>query len=203
MRIPRWPESQCHTLGKSIHTHTFSSLWRLWCWKELSFLSRAEGKAYLIRNRLSSLTVIPVACAHGGSGIPCVVRMGSPTCPRAWQDASLLAVLAEIRWHTPSDSSLLCFYPAAYSSRVWFQVFSGCRCVALPNMQPGNLTATPGRCPGRDGCHRIFPGFMVLSVLSSFIISLGGTPGFMVLVRCETISLMEAAVENIFIYKLL
>lgn len=104
--------------------------------------------------------------------------------------------------HTHADSSLLCFYPAAYISRVCFQVFSGCRCVALANVQPGNLTATLGRCPGRDGCHRIFPGFMALSVLSSFIISLGGTPGFMVLVRSETISHMEAAVENIFIYKL-
>lgn len=74
----------------------------------------------------------------------------------------------------------------------------------MANVQPGNLTATLGRCPGRDSCDRIFPYFMALSVLSSFIISLGGTPGFMVLVRSETISHMEAAdVESIFIYKLL
>ncbi|TNN00292.1 hypothetical protein fugu_011538 [Takifugu bimaculatus] len=51
--------------------------------------------------------------------------------------------------------------------------------------QPGNLTATPGRCPGRESCDRIFPYFMALSVLSSFIISLGGTPGFMVLSQLE------------------
>uniref|UniRef100_A0A3Q4BBT1 Solute carrier organic anion transporter family member n=1 Tax=Mola mola TaxID=94237 RepID=A0A3Q4BBT1_MOLML len=63
-------------------------------------------------------------------------------------------------------------------------VFDSCRCVALSDTRSGNLTATPGQCPRRDSCDRIFPYFMVLSVLSSFIISLGGTPGFMLLVRC-------------------
>ncbi|XP_051238779.1 solute carrier organic anion transporter family member 1C1-like isoform X1 [Dicentrarchus labrax] len=63
-------------------------------------------------------------------------------------------------------------------------VFDNCRCVALADSQPGNLTATLGQCPRRDSCDRIFPYFLALSVLSSFIISLGGTPGFMLLVRC-------------------
>ncbi|XP_032379975.1 solute carrier organic anion transporter family member 1C1 isoform X2 [Etheostoma spectabile] len=63
-------------------------------------------------------------------------------------------------------------------------VFDNCRCVALVDTQPGNLTATLGQCPHRDSCDKIFPYFLALSVLSSFIISLGGTPGFMLLVRC-------------------
>ncbi|KAM9754625.1 solute carrier organic anion transporter family member 1C1-like isoform 1-T4 [Menidia menidia] len=63
-------------------------------------------------------------------------------------------------------------------------VFDSCRCVAVGSDQPGNLTATPGQCPRRDSCDMVFPYFLALSVLSSFIISLGGTPGFMLLVRC-------------------
>ncbi|XP_070686219.1 solute carrier organic anion transporter family member 1C1-like [Pempheris klunzingeri] len=63
-------------------------------------------------------------------------------------------------------------------------VFDNCRCVALVDSQPGNLTATLGQCPRRDSCDEIFPYFLALSVLSSFIISLGGTPGLMLLVRC-------------------
>uniref|UniRef100_A0A665UL25 Solute carrier organic anion transporter family member n=1 Tax=Echeneis naucrates TaxID=173247 RepID=A0A665UL25_ECHNA len=39
-------------------------------------------------------------------------------------------------------------------------------------------------CPHRASCDKIFPYFMALSVISSFIISLGGTPGFVLLVRC-------------------
>ncbi len=63
-------------------------------------LSRAEWKDCLIRNSLSSLTVIRVACAQEGSGIQCVERTGSPTCPRAWPDAPPPLVLAEIRSET-------------------------------------------------------------------------------------------------------
>lgn len=50
-------------------------------------LSHAEWKACLIRNSLSSPTVTRVACALEESGIQCVERTGSPTCPHAWLDA--------------------------------------------------------------------------------------------------------------------
>uniref|UniRef100_A0A3P8W9M0 Solute carrier organic anion transporter family member n=1 Tax=Cynoglossus semilaevis TaxID=244447 RepID=A0A3P8W9M0_CYNSE len=57
-------------------------------------------------------------------------------------------------------------------------VFNNCRCLPLANPQPGNLTVVLGQCPRSDSCDKIFPYFLALSVLSSFIISLGGTPGF-------------------------
>ncbi|XP_055365516.1 solute carrier organic anion transporter family member 1C1-like isoform X2 [Betta splendens] len=63
-------------------------------------------------------------------------------------------------------------------------VFNNCRCLAAADPQAANLTAALGQCPNRESCDRIFPYFLALSVLSSFIISLGGTPGFMLLVRC-------------------
>ncbi|KAL3061319.1 solute carrier organic anion transporter family member 1C1-like isoform X1 [Trematomus bernacchii] len=65
-----------------------------------------------------------------------------------------------------------------------YTVFANCSCVALPDTQQVNLTASLGQCPRSDSCDKVFPYFLALSVLSSFIISLGGTPGFMLLVRC-------------------
>ncbi|KTG38236.1 hypothetical protein cypCar_00037954 [Cyprinus carpio] len=58
-------------------------------------------------------------------------------------------------------------------------VFEQCSCVAV-----GNHTASVGQCNNRDSCHRVFPYFLALSVITSFIISLGGTPGYMLLIRC-------------------
>ncbi|KAJ8269120.1 hypothetical protein COCON_G00117270 [Conger conger] len=65
-------------------------------------------------------------------------------------------------------------------------VFERCRCVAVSvtGSAPGNLTAAVGHCREREGCERIFPYFLALSVISSFIISLGGTPGYVLLIRC-------------------
>ncbi|XP_068440350.1 solute carrier organic anion transporter family member 1C1-like [Clinocottus analis] len=59
-------------------------------------------------------------------------------------------------------------------------VFSNCRCVGVA----GNSTASTGQCPHKDDCDRMFPYFLALSVVTSFIISLGGTPGYMFLIRC-------------------
>uniref|UniRef100_A0A8D3CG06 Solute carrier organic anion transporter family member n=1 Tax=Scophthalmus maximus TaxID=52904 RepID=A0A8D3CG06_SCOMX len=59
-------------------------------------------------------------------------------------------------------------------------VFSNCSCVGVA----GNFTASTGQCPHKDDCDRMFPYFLALSVITSFIISLGGTPGYMLLIRC-------------------
>lgn len=59
------------------------------------------------------------------------------------------------------------------------QVFSNCSCVGVA----GNFTASTGQCPHTDDCDRMFPYFLALSVITSFIISLGGTPGYMILIR--------------------
>ncbi|XP_029372938.1 solute carrier organic anion transporter family member 1C1-like isoform X1 [Echeneis naucrates] len=59
-------------------------------------------------------------------------------------------------------------------------IFSNCSCVGAA----GNFTASTGQCPHKDDCDRMFPYFLALSVITSFIISLGGTPGYMLLIRC-------------------
>ncbi|KAF3855017.1 hypothetical protein F7725_023072, partial [Dissostichus mawsoni] len=73
-----------------------------------------------------------------------------------------------------------------------YTVFANCSCVALPDTQQVNLTASLGQCPRSDSCDKVFPYFLALSVLSSFIISLGGTPGFMLLVRFVFKPLVES-----------
>ncbi|KAJ8393413.1 hypothetical protein AAFF_G00061350 [Aldrovandia affinis] len=63
-------------------------------------------------------------------------------------------------------------------------VFQDCRCLAeVSGARPGNLTAALGHCQDREECDHVFPYFLALSVISSFIISLGGTPGYMLLIR--------------------
>ncbi|XP_061575261.1 solute carrier organic anion transporter family member 1C1-like [Cololabis saira] len=59
-------------------------------------------------------------------------------------------------------------------------IFSNCSCVGAA----GNFTAGMGQCPEQDDCNMMFPYFLALSVITSFIISLGGTPGYMLLIRC-------------------
>uniref|UniRef100_A0A3Q2QYV1 Solute carrier organic anion transporter family member n=1 Tax=Fundulus heteroclitus TaxID=8078 RepID=A0A3Q2QYV1_FUNHE len=53
-------------------------------------------------------------------------------------------------------------------------VFSNCSCVGVAV----NFTASAGQCPDKDDCDRMFPYFLALSVITSFIISLGGTPAW-------------------------
>lgn len=83
-----------------------------------------------------------------------------------------------------------CWYStlhAIYTCYTWscvcmsLQVFSNCSCVGVA----GNFTASTGQCPHTDDCDRMFPYFLALSVITSFIISLGGTPGYMILIRSD------------------
>ncbi|TWW77328.1 Solute carrier organic anion transporter family member 1C1 [Takifugu flavidus] len=64
-------------------------------------------------------------------------------------------------------------------------VFSNCSCIGAA----GNFTASTGQCHHTDDCDRMFPYFLALSVITSFIISLGGTPGYMILIRVAYLGL--------------
>lgn len=72
-------------------------------------MSHAEWGAYLIRSSLSSLSVIRIARAQAESGIQCVERTGSPTCPRVWLDATPPLALARTRsdtHHCPHETCM-------------------------------------------------------------------------------------------------
>lgn len=62
-------------------------------------------------------------------------------------------------------------------------VFHNCTCLE-EMMTPGmNLSAVLGQCPRKSDCDRAFKFYMTLSVVGSFISAVGGTPGYMVLLR--------------------
>lgn len=100
------------------------------------------------------------------------------------------SVCAQRATHSTGVSVCFCVYinvclsPAVHAHLcvcVSLQVFSNCSCVGVA----GNFTAGAGPCPHTDDCDRMFPYFLALSVITSFIISLGGTPGYMILIRSD------------------
>uniref|UniRef100_A0A3B3VSN5 Solute carrier organic anion transporter family member n=1 Tax=Poecilia latipinna TaxID=48699 RepID=A0A3B3VSN5_9TELE len=56
-----------------------------------------------------------------------------------------------------------------------------------------STSARLGQCPHAKDCTRSFTSYMAVSVLSSFINSLGATPGYMVIIRCITPDLKSLA----------
>uniref|UniRef100_A0A8C1YUG2 Solute carrier organic anion transporter family member n=1 Tax=Cyprinus carpio TaxID=7962 RepID=A0A8C1YUG2_CYPCA len=72
-------------------------------------------------------------------------------------------------------------------------VFHNCSCVLTPSPVEGSRSVSPGQCHRGPGCTRSFTSYMAVSVLSSFINSLGTTPGYMIIIRCITPELKSLA----------
>ncbi|KAL1276516.1 hypothetical protein QQF64_036139 [Cirrhinus molitorella] len=69
-------------------------------------------------------------------------------------------------------------------------------CVLTPSPVEGSRSVSLGQCPRGPACTRSFTSYMAVSVLSSFINSLGTTPGYMITIRFEL--LCSADVEVAF-----
>lgn len=63
------------------------------------------------------------------------------------------------------------------------QVFHNCSCVSASYPAGSSTSVRLGQCPHAKDCTRSFTSYMAVSVLSSFINSLGATPGYMVIIR--------------------
>ncbi|XP_020012920.1 solute carrier organic anion transporter family member 1C1 isoform X2 [Castor canadensis] len=63
-------------------------------------------------------------------------------------------------------------------------IFYNCTCVGIANSQSGNSSGMMGRCQKDNGCPKMFLYFLVISVITSYTLSLGGIPGYMLLLRC-------------------
>ncbi|XP_063164975.1 solute carrier organic anion transporter family member 1C1-like [Candoia aspera] len=70
-------------------------------------------------------------------------------------------------------------------------VFQNCSCVGVSGS--GNFSAVLGQCP-RDNCTKEFPYFLVLLSILAFILSLGGTPTYMIMFRSVSPDLKSFAV---------
>uniref|UniRef100_A0A8C7XN65 Solute carrier organic anion transporter family member n=1 Tax=Oryzias sinensis TaxID=183150 RepID=A0A8C7XN65_9TELE len=62
-------------------------------------------------------------------------------------------------------------------------VFHNCSCVSTSFPAGTSSSVKLGQCPHAKDCSRSFTSYMAVSVLSSFISSLGATPGYMVIIR--------------------
>uniref|UniRef100_A0A8C6UXX7 Solute carrier organic anion transporter family member n=1 Tax=Neogobius melanostomus TaxID=47308 RepID=A0A8C6UXX7_9GOBI len=63
-------------------------------------------------------------------------------------------------------------------------MFHNCSCVDMSYPAGSSSSVKLGQCPHAKDCTRSFKSYMAVSVLSSFISSLGATPGYMVIIRC-------------------
>ncbi|XP_036066182.1 solute carrier organic anion transporter family member 1C1 isoform X1 [Oryzias melastigma] len=72
-------------------------------------------------------------------------------------------------------------------------VFHNCSCVSTSSSAGTSSSVKLGQCPHAKDCSRSFTSYMAVSVLSSFINSLGATPGYMVIIRCISPELKSLA----------
>uniref|UniRef100_A0A8C5DGQ0 Solute carrier organic anion transporter family member n=1 Tax=Gouania willdenowi TaxID=441366 RepID=A0A8C5DGQ0_GOUWI len=62
-------------------------------------------------------------------------------------------------------------------------VFNNCTCVGETMTPAVNMSTVLGQCPRDSNCDSSFKIYMALSVIGSFISAVGGTPGYIVLLR--------------------
>nr|XP_036876161.1 solute carrier organic anion transporter family member 1C1 [Manis javanica] len=63
-------------------------------------------------------------------------------------------------------------------------IFYNCTCVKITASRSENSSGLVGRCQKDNGCPKMFLYFLVLSVITSYTLSLGGIPGYILLLRC-------------------
>ncbi|XP_058414662.1 solute carrier organic anion transporter family member 1C1 [Diceros bicornis minor] len=63
-------------------------------------------------------------------------------------------------------------------------IFYNCTCVGIAASKSGNSSGMVGRCQKDNGCSKMFLYFLVISVITSYTLSLGGIPGYILLLRC-------------------
>ncbi|XP_055990592.1 solute carrier organic anion transporter family member 1C1 isoform X1 [Sorex fumeus] len=78
-----------------------------------------------------------------------------------------------------------CFAGCQISTRTGkTTIFYNCTCVGTSTPQSGNSSGMGGRCHKDNGCPQMFLYFIVISVITSYTLSLGGIPGYILLLRC-------------------
>ncbi|KFV79666.1 Solute carrier organic anion transporter family member 1C1 [Struthio camelus australis] len=63
-------------------------------------------------------------------------------------------------------------------------VFYNCSCVGILESPSRSFSAVVGPCQKGNECPKMFLYFLVVSVITSYTLSIGGTPGYILLLRC-------------------
>ncbi|XP_018425821.1 PREDICTED: solute carrier organic anion transporter family member 1C1-like [Nanorana parkeri] len=94
------------------------------------------------------------------------------------------------QWEPVCGDNGVTYYSACYagcrlSNRTGnTAVYYNCSCVMQPSSGSRGGSAMAGSCSKGRHCSRMFLYFMAISVVTSFTLSLGGTPGYILLLRC-------------------
>uniref|UniRef100_A0A8D0LC64 Solute carrier organic anion transporter family member n=1 Tax=Sphenodon punctatus TaxID=8508 RepID=A0A8D0LC64_SPHPU len=72
--------------------------------------------------------------------------------------------------------------------------FHNCSCLDVTGSPSGNASVILGECPKSDDCSRKFIYYIVIQGISAFFYALGGTPAFMIMIRCVHPDLKSLAV---------
>nr|XP_020850074.1 solute carrier organic anion transporter family member 1C1 isoform X3 [Phascolarctos cinereus] len=62
-------------------------------------------------------------------------------------------------------------------------IFYNCTCVGATESKSGNSSGMVGRCQKGNECSKMFLYFLIISVITSYTLSVGGTPGYILLLR--------------------
>ncbi|XP_067415075.1 solute carrier organic anion transporter family member 1C1 isoform X2 [Emydura macquarii macquarii] len=63
-------------------------------------------------------------------------------------------------------------------------MFYNCSCVGITASPSRSSSAVMGKCQKGNECPKMFLYFLVISVITSYTLSVGGTPGYILLLRC-------------------
>ncbi|XP_007503617.1 solute carrier organic anion transporter family member 1C1 isoform X1 [Monodelphis domestica] len=62
-------------------------------------------------------------------------------------------------------------------------IFYNCTCIGITESKSGNSSGIVGRCQKGNDCSKMFLYFLVISVITSYTLSVGGIPGYILLLR--------------------
>ncbi|XP_068134121.1 solute carrier organic anion transporter family member 1C1 isoform X2 [Hyperolius riggenbachi] len=109
---------------------------------------------------------------------------------RAVSQCNLPCMCPKSHWDPVCGDDGVSYYSACYAG---CQVANGtgrtpvyynCSCVMQPLSGTRGGSAVSGLCSKGRYCSRMFLYFVVISVVTSFTLSIGGTPGYILLLRC-------------------
>ncbi|XP_077196257.1 solute carrier organic anion transporter family member 1C1 isoform X1 [Paroedura picta] len=63
-------------------------------------------------------------------------------------------------------------------------IFYNCSCVEITEFSSRASSAVMGPCQKGNECPKMFLYFLIISVITSYTLSIGGTPGYILLLRC-------------------
>lgn len=94
-------------------------------------------------------------------------------------------------WHSCGNSCVSYNRCCSYISFAPFQIFYNCSCVEITEYSSSASSAVVGPCQKGNECPKMFLYFLVISVITSYTLSIGGTPGYVLLLRWEALILIS------------